>query len=383
MVQALTYWQLFCRRMNALRHGLSGSQVRLSGTLEIPDSVSTATHVSSRRRRHRRNGSFGSLGYPAAQTAQSPLQHAASTAALAAAEAIDEQDAPESSAASRSKPGSSLDALEAGPEQAELPRQTQALQADAAAWPPQHDSSRASFERGDHTNPRDSAATELPEEWVTALHSLDSSEAASQPISGNSEAHAASTGSGNGPAPVLKARTHESRSSLRNRYTCFLRLFFSSGIPVIKGVDEDCLCTLLATHAHLLSLGHLDTSCARVRQVFPAKLAVTVPWSASRLILRASCHIGHPMRSKLLHALAFSCCHQHACSRAGVKGQQTFSARSWSRCLLAMARTVSEPAALMAVNVSLLMTIPAASFKCARACSARLRTPRWRRTRRC
>ena len=195
--------------------------MRLSGNLDVADSASTATHVSSRRRRHRRNGSFGSLGYPAAQTAQSPPQHAASTAALAAAEAVNELDAPESSAASRSKTGSSLDAVDAGPEQVQPSRQGDGVQAEAATWPAQHDSSRASLERGDRANPRDSAATELPEEWVTALHSLDSSEAVSQPISGTSEAHAASTGSGNGPALALKARSYERRSSLRNRYTCF------------------------------------------------------------------------------------------------------------------------------------------------------------------
>ena len=209
--------------------------MRLSGNLEIPDSISTATHVSSRRRRHRRNGSFGSLGYPAAPTAQSPPYHA-TTAALAAADAIDEHNAPESSAASRSKPGSSLDAVEAGPIQAEPPTQLDGAQVDAATWPAQHDSSRASFERGDQANPRDSAATELPEEWVTALHSLDSSEAASQPISGTSEAHAASTGSRNGPAPALKARPYESRSSIRNRYTCFSM----TSLIFINGANEGC-----------------------------------------------------------------------------------------------------------------------------------------------
>ena len=202
--------------------------MRHEAGLEIPDSASVASHVASRRRRHRRNGSFGSMGYPAALPAHPSHQHTASRGALAAATALNERDAPESSAASRSHPGSSLDPAELGPVQAEPPREADVVQADAMVQPARHDSSRASLERGDRPHPRDSTATELPEEWVTALHSLDSSKAASQPVSGTSEACTVATGSGIGPASALQARPCEGKGSLlcsphdlRHRYNAY------------------------------------------------------------------------------------------------------------------------------------------------------------------
>ena len=194
----------------------------------MPDSASAASHVASRRRRHRRNGSFGSVGYPAALPAHPRPQQAASRGALAAVNALNERDAPESSAASRSQPGSSFDPVESGPLQAEPPGQADAVQAGATVQPAQHDSSTASFEGGVRAQPQDSTATELPEEWVTALHSLDSSEAASQPISGASEACAVAIGSQTGPASALQARSCGGKSSLlcsphdlRHRYIAY------------------------------------------------------------------------------------------------------------------------------------------------------------------
>jgi len=141
--------------------------------------------VASRRRRHRRNGSFGSLGYPAALSALSP-RNAASRSMLAAAGALDEpfdqHDASESSAASRSKPGSSLDLGDSASGRLEAAL----LQADAGGEPDQHQSLRPSFEREDRAHARDSTATELPKEWVTALHSMDSCGKTSQPNIGSS-----------------------------------------------------------------------------------------------------------------------------------------------------------------------------------------------------
>ena len=105
---------------------------------------------------------------------------------LAAAGALDEpfdqHDAPESSAASRSKPGSSLDLGDSASGRVE----PALLQADAGGEPEEHQSLRPSFEREDRAHARDSTATELPEEWVTALHSMDSSRKTSQPNVGSS-----------------------------------------------------------------------------------------------------------------------------------------------------------------------------------------------------
>lgn len=227
MVWLLTCLHPSCRRMNAVRLGQSGSHMRHGATSETPDLASTATHVASRRRRHRRNASFGSMGYPAALNAHPSSRHPGDRGPLVAAEATAEDNAPESSAASRSKPGSSLDPEESQPVQAEPPRQADVVHAGAAAQPAQHDSSRVSVERGERVGPRDSAATELPEEWVTALHSLDSSEATSLPINGTSEACALSTSSGSRPASDRQARPCEGKSSLprspsdlKHRYFC-------------------------------------------------------------------------------------------------------------------------------------------------------------------
>ena len=240
MLWVLTCLRPSCRRMNAVRLGLSGSNMRHSATLEPPDPTSIATHVVSRRRRHRRNGSFGSMGYPAALTAHPSAQHPGNRGALATANFPAEHNAPESSAASPSKPGSSFDPEEPGPVQAEPPIQRDRVPADAAARPAQHDPSRASLGRGECAHPRDSAATELPEEWVTALHSLDSREAPSLPNNGTSEARTLSTGSGSRPAPDLQTRPCEGKSSLPcsprdlgHRYCCLQ-------IPLIRFNQRCC-----------------------------------------------------------------------------------------------------------------------------------------------
>ena len=120
--------------------------------------------------------------------------------------------APESSAPSQSRPGSSADPAELEPIQADASTQADRLQAGAAEQPAQEDTPRDSLGRGEGAH-LDSTATELPEEWVTALHSMGSSEVASQPISAPSEDGAVPPDSWSRPASALRARPCESSAS--------------------------------------------------------------------------------------------------------------------------------------------------------------------------
>ena len=150
---------------------------------EVAEGAASSSHAAQRRRRHRRNGSFGSLGYPAAQPDCAPCQ-TADTGNLNEADADADAHAhiaqrrcghsertPRLSSAADPK---SLPGISAG-----APANAAGLQTSASA---EEEPAGRSVDAIGAAHTRDSAATELPDTWVSALHSTDSTDALSEAI---------------------------------------------------------------------------------------------------------------------------------------------------------------------------------------------------------
>lgn len=207
------------RRHNALRLSISGHLSRQGAASEVtPDSVAAAGQAAApRRRRHRRLGSFGSLGYPAAQAGGLSPRHPASRGGHLGAAETHTRIAPlgsmlETPAATlQCEPSRSID--QAKPEC--TPSMT-AVQEGASGVSGQPGPAGQGLHEANHLEQlRDSTATELPEEWVTALHSAGSSGAPAQALTrGSADVAAGSVqdkmAAGNG---AMKAHKEQASSS--------------------------------------------------------------------------------------------------------------------------------------------------------------------------
>ena len=152
---------------------------------EAAEGAASSSHAAQRRRRHRRNGSFGSLGYPAAQPDPAPCQ-AAATGNLSDPDADAHADAHAQIALRHSGDSERTPKLSsaAGPESlpgvsAGVPVEAAGLQTVVSA---EGESAGRSADANGGAHARDSAATELPDMWVSALHSTDSMDALSEAI---------------------------------------------------------------------------------------------------------------------------------------------------------------------------------------------------------
>ena len=152
---------------------------------EAAEGAASSSHAAQRRRRHRRNGSFGSSGYPAAQPDCAPCQ-AAATGNLSDADADGHADAHAQIALRHSglsertpKPSSTVDPQSLPGASAGAPAQAAGLQTGVSA---EGESVEQSTDADGGAHARDSAAAELPETWVAALHSTDSMDALSEAI---------------------------------------------------------------------------------------------------------------------------------------------------------------------------------------------------------
>ena len=173
-----------CRRSSALRLSLSSTSLASRGA-EAAEGAAPSSHAAQRRRRHRRNGSFVSLGYPAAQPDPAPCRaaaagnlsdadadaHADAHAQIALRHSSHSERTPKSSSAVDRK---TLPGISAGAPVEAAGLQTVVSAGGEAAGP--------SVDAMGGAHARDSAATELPDTWVSALHSTDSMDVLSEAI---------------------------------------------------------------------------------------------------------------------------------------------------------------------------------------------------------
>ena len=239
------------RRTNALRLSLSGISLASRGA-EAAEGAASSSHAAQRRRRHRRSGSFGSSGYPAAQP--TPCQAAGTgDLSLAGADAhahIALRRSGHSASPERTpKLSSVVDPMSVPGVSAGAPVEAVGLQTLVSAEP---ESAGGTSDATGGAPARDSAATELPETWVSALHSTDSMDALSEAIESlegpagppessrppagmddsdaclytGSSAQAASSPS----AKQHKSLTHQHRCAIPHQLACQL-LFMALGKP--------------------------------------------------------------------------------------------------------------------------------------------------------
>ena len=152
---------------------------------EAAEGAASSSHAAQRRRRHRRNGSFGSLGYPAAQPDLAPCPTAA-TGNFGDPDADAQADAHAQIALRHSghsertpKPSSAVDPESLPGVSAGAPAEAAGLQTGVSA---DGELAGQSADANQGAHARDSAATELPDIWVSALHSTDSLDALSEAI---------------------------------------------------------------------------------------------------------------------------------------------------------------------------------------------------------
>ena len=228
----------------------------------MPSGAASSSHAAQRRRRHRRNGSFGSLGYPAAQPDLAPCQ-AAATGNLSDPDADAQADAHAQIALCHSGHSERTPKLSSAVDRETLPGISAGAPAEAAGLQTvvsaEGQAAGPSVDAMGGAHARDSAATELPDTWVSALHSTDSMDALSEAI----ESLAGLAGAPESSRPL--AGMEDRGESLHNRFSA--QAASSVSAKERKSLSHQHRCAVRSTSAAwqktILALGPLllNLSC--------------------------------------------------------------------------------------------------------------------------